>query len=322
MFLNLRSTSLLRVDAFKLALLAVVGVRQWHKLKIFYGAPRDSALGRLTVQRPEVFGMVLTPFVNSNWNARTRLERVIDHCTVADRLGGPFVWEHDDYYVVTRLHAIGSEYYLVLDSPRWLFREGLMSLSLWEDDKRIFSISFTLSEANGELIAFVGGLQGTRIDGIAERYQRFTKASFGIRPRDFIVTAFGMMCRAIGVQKALAVADSHRHQLSSYSLARARGQDPVDQKYDQVWAERGGVAQDDGFYSLPLNWHRRDPEAVPRNKRGQYRRRYEMLDELEEQVRAAFAPAREWQRLRFDPLPRPRWRQRVTSLLQERPFRA
>lgn len=248
--------------------------------------------------------MVMTPFVNCAWDATTRLERVIDHCAVADRLGGPFVWEHDDYYVVTRLEAIGSDYYLVLDSPRWLLREGLMTLSLWEGDQRIFSISFTLSDRAGALAAFIGGLQGTRINGIAERYQQFTKASFGLRPRDFLISTFGMFCRTIGFRHILAVADSHRHQLSSYSMARAHGLDPVDQKSDQVWVERGGVARDDGFYSLPLHWHRRDPGAVPQNKRAQYRRRYDMLDQLELRMQEALAPTRIWQRLRFDPLPR------------------
>ncbi|CAN5188751.1 N/A [soil metagenome] len=284
---------MLRIDSIKIALLAVGCVRHWSTLYRMYRTPTGTALSHLLVDRPEVYGMVLTPFVNSKWSAAERLKAVIGHCSVADRLQGPFNQRHDEYFTISRLSDIGEDYRVTLDAPRWLLREGLMCLSLWEADKRIYSISFTLSETNG-LTAYVGGLQGASVDGIADIYRRFTKASFGIRPRDMIITLFNIVCQAIDVAEILAISDAARHQLSRYSLARARGIDPVNQSYDKVWLERGGIPGDNGFFSLPLEWSRRKDEDIPPNKRAQYRRRYAMLDNIHQEIAAVFARPRNW----------------------------
>jgi len=51
--------------------------------------------------------------------------------------------------------------------------------------------------------------------------------------------------------------------------------------YDGAWTEHHGVAHDDGFFELPLFVPRRSHESIPTQKRSAYRKRYEMLDQLE-----------------------------------------
>ena len=47
------------------------------------------------------------------------------------------------------------------------------------------------------------------------------------------------------------------------------------------------MTSDERFFSLPLIEKRKTPEEIPSHKRAAYRRRFEMLDELDDAVQTA-----------------------------------
>lgn len=61
--------------------------------------------------------------------------------------------------------------------------------------------------------------------------------------------------------------------------------------FGDFWAECGGApTQDPRFYEIPLAEHRRDLSELKPSKRANHRRRYELMDRINESMKAALAP--------------------------------
>lgn len=283
---RLRAIGLGPVWAGKLFVSRLLHGGSFARLK---NAPTSDLLRHFLETRPQIEGMVLTPFVSARWTPGERFAALETHCRIAERLGDPFDVRDDDEREIIAFTGLAPLTRATLVTRWWRMREGMLTLTLADEANSIYSLSFTLSEESGRLIALIGGMQGTDSPTANELYRQLTKSAHGMRPRDLLIDVFRMVCAAIGVTRIGAISDAARHQQSRYSLGRLEGVDPVDMRYDQVWGDRGGVLRDDGFYDLPVTPTRRAPEDVPPNKRALYRRRYEMLDIIEADVRARFA---------------------------------
>jgi len=126
------------------------------------------------------------------------MARIADHCQTVDAIGGILEIEPGIVVDVLRLDPIDPQYRISLDQPHWLLNEGLLAISLWGGQDRIFHLAFCLSTLpDGRRVAYVGGIQGRGHVDALERYRHFTKAACGMRPRDFLVKVFKMLCRAL-----------------------------------------------------------------------------------------------------------------------------
>lgn len=242
-------------------------------------APTKSKLAQYLAARPEIWEMVLTPYLAACWNSSERLQRVLDHCNTCEKLGPLLTAPWNGYVVLTSLPEIGPSYRLILDQPRWLLREGQSAISLWNGEDRLFSLSYCLSSEEGTLIAYVGGLQGRTGENILDRYRELTKRAHGMRPTDLTVELFRMFCQSIGVDHICCVSDEIRQHKSRYYLQRG-AETVIMRQYNRIWTERGAHQGGDGFFTLPTAKQRRATPDIPRNKRTMYRRRYEMLDAI------------------------------------------
>lgn len=247
-------------------------------------AHRHSGLSQQLAQRPEIWEMILTPYLAAHWTASDRLTRIIDHCSTCDVLGPLLVAPWDGYLIVTPLPEIGPTYHLLLEQPRWLLREGQSALSIWDGADRLMSISYCLSSADDCLKAYVGGIQGAVGEDILERYRVLTKSAHGLRPTDLLVELFRIFCRSLGVECLLCVSDEIRQQKSSYYLRR-NAEKIIQRRYNDIWLARGGICQDGQFFVLSTCTPKRALDAIPQKKRGMYRRRYAMLDSIALRIR-------------------------------------
>lgn len=60
---------------------------------------------------------------------------------------------------------------------------------------------------------------------------------------------------------------------------------------DSLWQESGGeLSQDPRFYKIPLEEYRKPIEEIKSQKRSQYRKRYELLDQYMVQVHENLKP--------------------------------
>jgi uncharacterized protein VirK/YbjX len=258
-----------------------------RRLLSIWKAPLTSSLGAQAAARPEVWHLIETPFVQADWPTEERLARLIDHCRTADALGKPFDLLPNEYADLLYMPEIGPGYRLMLDQPRWLFRDGLLALSLWWGPDRLFSLAFLLGhDEEGSLIAYVGGVQGRRGGNALDQYRAVTKAAEGLRPRDLLIEMFRSLCATIGVRWILCVSNGTRHQRADYYISRPDFIDPVRLDYDAMWIERGASLRLDGMFDLPVRPARRRLETVPQRRRAQYRRRLALLDGLRKRLSA------------------------------------
>jgi uncharacterized protein VirK/YbjX len=238
-------------------------------------AHRDSPLGRLVAEWPQTAGIILWPYQCTSWDAETRLRRLVSHLEAIDAIPG-LQLAPNEKLVLVDLSSFSSGVTLIVDRPQWLAREGLLTLSLFKEDFRAFTISFSLS-GHPKTELFIGGLQGRQSEDALALYRDLTKDFEGIRPRDFILEMLRLFALHIGVREIHAVADDNK-------IARHRyfGTKPVPGLfYDDVWRERSGERAAETHFRLPLDGSRRPLEEVAAKKRSMYRRRYEMLDQID-----------------------------------------
>jgi uncharacterized protein VirK/YbjX len=263
---------------------AALGLRHWRMMGKLWKAPEDTLLGTLLRARPEIWGMLQAPFISSEWGAETRFERIINHCETAMTIGAPFSLQPNEYVDLTSLSEINDGLLVKLDSPRWMLRDGLLVLSLWFNEDRIYSMAFTLATSGDRRIAYVGGIQGARSEAALEINRELTKTAHGVRPPDLLLEIFRMICVAIGVDAIFGVSNSNRHHLAPYFRQRADFVDPVTFDYDNFWNERGGTLSEGGFFALAAQSRPRPFEDIPERKRATYRRRREMILAIRDRI--------------------------------------
>ncbi|TCM53058.1 uncharacterized protein VirK/YbjX [Rhizobium sp. PP-F2F-G48] len=257
----------------------------WRQLSALIHARRGSTLERLVAARPEIWSFLRVRFVAAHWTARDRFRRIIDHCDLMESIGRPFDIKPNEAATLMTMDRIGPSFLLVLDSARWLFREGLLVLSLMDRQERIFAIVFTLArERNGDRTAYVGGIQGGSGKDALLRNRAFTKAAGGTRPQDMLVEMFRALCQSANVSRILCVSDRIRNGQTAFAHSDAGYADPVMFDYDALWRERGGTLRSDGFFDVPLVAPVRDDSDIPAKRRQARRKKLALIDALKQDL--------------------------------------
>lgn len=241
------------------------------------------ALQRIARERPEtVIGPLLWPYLCASWSVEERLHCISDHYRIIGGLDGPFPFAVDERLVLATLDEVFPGLRVVIDQPLWLIREGGLTLSLFVEDFRAYSLAFSFMEApmSMGIYCLIGSVQGRSTSDAVELYRQLTKAAHGLRPRDLLIELCRILCRHWEVKRLLGVRDSERYDRHPFF----GGNTATAQDYDAIWQDRGGVLDSPYFYFLPLAAERRDEADIKPNKRSLYRGRYRFLDQLEVEV--------------------------------------
>jgi uncharacterized protein len=240
-----------------------------------------TSLHRVMSERPKLLGALVWPYQCATWQAGERLARIIGHYNTIDSLAAPLRFSVEERLVLAELDSIHTGMMLVLDQPEWFLREGGLTLNLFLDSFRAYSVAFSLFRTGeGRLTATIGGIQGRNREDMLDTYRELTRTLHGLRPRDFLIEALRILCRLLQVTDLHAVSEAARHHRHPYF----KGGVPPGQNYDSIWPDRGGVPLGSDFYVLAVAPERRDLSDVKPGKRPMYRRRFEFLDSLEADI--------------------------------------
>lgn len=183
-------------------------------------------------------------------------------------------------------------FHIVLAKPSdgleiWLNRndncvdEGMWSLSLRESNgRRLYMTTFAF--VNNMLLA--ASLQGPAGEEAKDTVRGLTKKLHGLRPQQLMVHALQYFAIALKLDGVIGITQDRQVKL------RWRLKKRVKMNYDQFWQEHGAQKGVDGLWHLPKEPVRKDFEEIESKKRSMYRKRYQMLDEIEEQIRNGLAP--------------------------------
>lgn len=160
-------------------------------------------------------------------------------------------------------------------------KEGLSSVILYLGEREFYQIIFWIAkdkEYNYSL--WIGAMQGPNRDESKDIIKRMTKACHGYRTKNMILYIIQAVARSLGLKKIYAVTNE-----GYYANNHARVDRKLKTNFSDFWSEAGGnPTADNRFYEIPLVEVRKTMDEVPTRKRAVYRRRFAMLDEIDNMI--------------------------------------
>ncbi len=228
----------------------------------------------LLSQRPRAFHPLMNHLLDRRLGAQGRLAATLASVRrVCDSLPGPTLDRllTDELTLITL--ADGTRITFSLSGVS--FHEGLWQVGLiTPSGTRLYSLGFGFTDIDTLLI---GNVQGPSLgqDGLA-LIRAATHAAHGMRPAYLLLHTLRLLAAAWGVTVLLGI-DPEHHVKGRWNLRRSR----LRFDYRAFWAECGATPHRSGNWSIPVIGELRPLTDVPAKRRAMYRRRYEMLAQLE-----------------------------------------
>ncbi len=173
----------------------------------------------------------------------------------------------------------GAEFSVFASGAHKAEREGESTLWFYDGNNALLaSVTFSVTTENGERALVIGGLQGPRKNVTHEVIKVATKACYGIFPKRLLLETLWQMCASTGINAVYGVSDNgHVFRALRYRLSKGRH---FHASYDEFWSSIDGVKSDNYRWRLPLHMARKPLEEIASKKRAEYRRRFQLLDEI------------------------------------------
>lgn len=225
----------------------------------------------LFTDMPFRFSTLLNKYCDKRWDKSARLEAILQHFNRSDSLFSVDfcrrllnekrieLFRLDDIVIYLSLNDIEPS-------------EGFFAVNLYCGEERVYNASFAFLAQNQCLIA---SIQGTNIENAQELIKQTTKKLHGIRPMFMLIYVCKLLAKHYDLQ---LLGITHKNQ------AKYRFNDNTRLlfNYDEFWQENEATFDtSSGFWKLNNHIERRALEDIQSKKRSMYRKRYEMLDMLE-----------------------------------------
>lgn len=226
-------------------------------------------------QTPYRFNALLAKYCDNRFTRQQRAEAIIEHFSCAEQKMSKTQWQNVIAQKSLLLAPLTDEFSLYLNINQIDPFEGFFSINIQnQQGQSFYDASFSFLKGNQLLIASV---QGPNNENAQEQVKYLTKALHGIRPMYLLIAVFKLLSL---IWKVNLVGIPHQAQAkyrwndSSYLLFN----------YDTFWQENGGQLVNQ-YWKIPLEIERKSLETIPSKKRSMYRKRYEMLDQMEHHMR-------------------------------------
>lgn len=170
-----------------------------------------------------------------------------------------------------------------LIADAFLDKEGEATLAFCDAQSiPLAELTFTLCPFAGKHTLYIGGMQGAKSHVPHEQIQAATKSCNGLFPKRLLVETAMVIGQLMNVDVIRAVSnETHVYRSIRY---RRKKQEKLHADYNSFWESLGGNLDTNGDYLLPLTMPRKPMEEIASKKRSEYRRRYELLDDLQVQT--------------------------------------
>ncbi|MDC9594506.1 VirK/YbjX family protein [Xenorhabdus sp. IM139775] len=194
-------------------------------------------------------------------------------------------------YLLATLQGKNETFLIYLDSLDNLNKEGELSLYITTAENVILAkCAFTLLTIDGKQTLFIGVLQGpAKGDNALEMIRHATKECYGLFPKRLLIEAICRFAEHMNCEQILAVSNETHIYRSIRYWHKKKNQMVAD--YNAFWESLSGVRKENNDFHLPSFIERKSLEDIPSKKRAEYRRRYQLLDELENNIKASLSAA-------------------------------
>jgi len=223
------------------------------------------------------------PYVHAGWSVPERIYAVQNHYDILTQENFiKFQFSPEQYWDCVRKEFDSGTLVIKIDKVNWMRPEGELVLSIFWGIHRAYALAFSLQSSATGRVFRVGALQGWQNEAAKDLYAELTTCMHGLRPRDLMVNLAKILANSLDCETVWGISDDCHH-------TNIRGNaDKKHSAYDGIWRENGGILNEQGFFVLPAAVRKKALTDIASKKRAQYRRRYELLDELQIQMTAAF----------------------------------
>ncbi|HDM8438510.1 VirK/YbjX family protein [Yersinia enterocolitica] len=233
------------------------------------------------------------PYLANTLNNRQKLEVLQAHFQLENQCIPKLLrrnYLHHSPYKLTELTGKNEEKYSIyLGVIPKLNKEGEITLMLANEQQQTLALlTFSLTYYQNQKTLFIGGLQGADNETPHSEIHTCTKACHGLFPKRLVLEATCCLAELMGITQIIAVGNAtHVYQNWRY---RAKKRDKLHADYDNFWISLGGKQCSEGHFNLPTRIARKPIEDIASKKRAEYRRRYQLLAQLENGLAAHFSP--------------------------------
>lgn len=252
----------------------------------------DSKLKPIIEANPKQYEKIFRPYLFSTLNLRDRLKYIEAHYDfTAKRWSEKLIKAVyvDRLFELAKMQFSDDENDFVkisLSREPSFANEGEIFIVASDGlGRMIFSLNFNFTKTDNGDGLFIGCMQGPAGENGKELVRDFTKKMQGLRPHHLMVFILQVIASFYGLNEIKAVS-TQGHVYNANSKGKR-----IKTDYNGFWEEAGGEMGDDGFYILPLSEERKSMEEIKSNKRAMYRRRFEMMDGMAEQIKGALLQA-------------------------------
>lgn len=180
-----------------------------------------------------------------------------------------------------------ADFYVYASGAHKAEREGESTLWFYDGNNALLaSVTFSVTSEKGKRALVIGGLQGPRKNVSHDVIKVATKACFGIFPKRMLLETLWQMCISTGISEIYGVSDNgHVFRALRYRFSKGRH---FHASYDEFWSSIEGERSDKFRWRLPMQLARKPLEEIASKKRAEYRRRFQLLDEVQSILHAYF----------------------------------
>ncbi len=245
-------------------------------LREFDGQAMAAALFRA---QPRAFYPVMNHLIDRRLSAQARLRTTLMSLGVVSQSVGDDANVNALLTQGITLVELTDRSRVVLSLNDVSFHEGLWQIGLiGADGLRLYSIGFGFTDSQTLLM---GNVQGPSLKGDEglDRIRDATHAAHGMRPAHLLVHTLRVLGARWGATRLQGV-DPENHVKGRWNLRDSR----LRFDYRAFWEEHEAKRTDDGNWTMSLDTALRPLEDVPTKRRAMYRRRYAMLEALQQAV--------------------------------------
>lgn len=225
-------------------------------------------------EKPFRFNTVLHKYCDKRFGKQQRISAILYNLNQFEQLFGTSFCEKLLEEKSITLLNIDDELSLNINLNDIEPAEGYFAVSLRYQNQKVYDSSFTLLEPNKLLIA---SIQGSNADNAQELIKIVTKKLNGIRPMFMLIYLFKMISEHYALQLC---AIPHKYQAKYRFNDNAR----LLFNYDDFWQENGAELKGE-YWELTNTIEQKSLDDIPSKKRSMYRKRYEMLDILSQNIK-------------------------------------
>lgn len=231
---------------------------------------------QLFTENPYRFNTMLYRFCDKRFNPQQRLTALRYNFEFAEKAFSHSLCQNlvtQNSVAITPLNN-GISAYLNINTIDPV--EGFFSVNLRdENNNRLYDLSFSFIPDNQLLITSIQGPNGEEAQDLV---RMLTKQLHGIRPSYMLIMLMKIISRQLGCH---LIGIKHKNQ----AKYRWNDHSRLLFNYDQFWQENGAEFNHlSQYWRLSTEIERREPESIQSKKRSMYRKRYEMLDQVQSAV--------------------------------------